>query len=151
MLLYYRTAIATLVQFITVSLFSVINGLDSVITTCSARPNNCVSNMLSTTLLFLLTALFFGAIWILGFAAQDRRSRLLAYTLIMVEIGVLIVATFNATHRVNFISLLASVANVLLSLWVILLAFRLSRSKGGRIVASERARRRPARNPKIEL
>ena len=151
MLLHYRTAVATLIQFIVVSLFSLINGFDSVITTCSAQPHNCVGNMLSSTLLFLLTTLFFGIIWILGFTVQDRRSQRLAWLLIMIEGLVLLVATFNANHHPTILSLVASAANAVLAIWVIILAFRLSQAKGGRIVASERARRRPAHNPKVEL
>ncbi len=151
MLLQYRTAVATLIQFIVVSLFSLINGADSVISTCSARHNHCVSNMLATTLLFLLTTFFFGTIWVLGFAVQDRRSRRLAYLLIMIEAAVFLIAAFNGSNHHNFIGLLASVANALLAIWVAILAFRLSRAKGGRIMASQRARRRPAHNPKIEL
>lgn len=107
--------------------------------------------MLATTLLFLLTAFFFGAIWVLGFTVQERRSNRLAYLLIMIEAMVLLVSAFNASNHHHVISLLASVANSLLSIWVMLLAFRLIRAKGGRIVASERTRRRPAHNPKIEL
>lgn len=151
MLLQYRTAVATQIQFIVVTLFSLLNGADSVVSTCSARANHCVGNMLPTTLLFLLTAFTFGAIWVLGFAVQDRRSHRLAYLLIMVEGAVFLIASFNLSTHHNFISLLASLADGLLAIWVASLAFRLSRAKGGRIVASERVRRRPAHNPKIEL
>ena len=151
MLLPNRTAATTLIQFVVVSLFSLLNGFDSVISTCSSRANNCVSNMLATTLLFLLTSFVFGAIWVLGFTVQDRRSRRLASLLIAIEAMVFLIASFNANNHRNLLSLLASTANALLAIWVAALAFRLIRAKGGRMVASERSRHRPAHNPKIEL
>ena len=151
MLLHYRTAVAALIQFIVVSLLSLVTGLDSVIGTCSTRHNNCVSNMLGTTLLFLLTAFVFGIIWVIGYAAQDRRSRRLAVLLIIIEAAVLLVAAFNASHHTSLLSLMASLTDASLAAWVIALAVRLIRANGGRIMASQRARQRPAHNPKIEL
>ncbi|MBC7708060.1 hypothetical protein H7Y63_02455 [Polaromonas sp.] len=149
MLLHYRTGLATLIQFITLSLLGIANGLDSVITTCGNNRNNCVSNLLVSTVFFLLTVGWFAGIWLVGYAAQDRRSRKLALILIAMELVVLLVATFNARHHTNLISFITSVTDALLAVWVILVAWRLRRAKGGRIVTSERARQR--RNPPTAL
>ncbi len=142
MFLHYRTAVATFVQFVSMSLLGIANAADSSISTCASRGSDCVSNLMVSIIFYILTALWFGFIWSLGYAAQDRRSARLAYLLIGIELMVIMVASFNAKHHTNLINLFTSVVDIGLALWVILLAWRLSRAKGGRIVASERARRR---------
>lgn len=143
MKLKYETAIATLVQFITLTLLGIPNALVSIVTTCHRDGSNCVSNTITSLLFFLLTAVWFGALWVLGYSAQERRSRLLAWLLIGAELVVIMVAFgINFRHDSNFLSLGTSILDILLALWTILLAFRLSRSKGGRIVKSTRNRQR---------
>lgn len=80
----------------------------------------------------------------LGYAAQERRSRRFALALIAAEFLVLIVATFNTKHHPDTLSLITSVTDIILALWIIFLAIRLVRSGGGRIRAQQsRRRRRP--------
>lgn len=146
MRLYYRTAIATFIQFVSLSLLGIANGLDSIVTTCSARGSDCVSNVIVSLLFFILTVFWFASIWVLGYSAQERRSRRLAYALIAVEAAVIIVASFNAKHHTNLLSLLTSIVDISLAVWVIVLAFRLSRSRGGRIMARDKAQRRRVRS-----
>lgn len=142
MKLRYETGTATLAQFIIMSFFGIAGAFDSSITTCQIEGKDCLFNAITSILFFILTALWFGAIWVLGYAAEERRSHRLAYVLIAVEGLVLLVATFNAQNHPNTLSLITSLLDIALALWVILLAFRISRAKGGRIVTSERARRR---------
>lgn len=142
MRLVYRTAKATFIQFVCLSLLAIVNTLDSIVTTCSSGGHNCVSNMVSSTLFFLVLVGFFAVLWVLGFNAQDRRSWRLALLLIAVEGGVILVESFNALHHTSLLSLLTSIIDIGFAVWVIILAWRLSRAKGSRIVASERSRER---------
>lgn len=144
MLLHHRTAVATFIQFISLSLLGIVNAVDSIITTCHVHGNDCVSNSIVSIIFFIMTALWFAAVWTLGYNAQERRNQRLAYLLIAIELLVVIIAAFNAKHHTNTINLLTSLVDITLAVWVMLLAFRLSRAKGGRIMASAsgRARRR---------
>lgn len=142
MKLYYQTASATLVQFIAMSLLSAVNNIISVVQVCTGDKGGCFSNSTASVAFFLVTALWFGFIWVLGFAAQEKRSRLLAYALIGAEFLVLGIAYINFKHGGNALTTITSGLDIVLSIWIMVLAFRLSRSKGGRIVKSERARRR---------
>ena len=142
MKLTYQTAIATLIQFIALTVLTFINEAVSVITTCSKNNGSCVSNLISTLIFFMLVAIWFAAIWILGFNAQDRRNKRLAQLLIAAECCIAIVALFNIKHHENWFGLLTSIIDFGLCIWVITLAFRLMKSGGGRIVIKHRETRR---------
>ncbi|MGC1176531.1 MAG: hypothetical protein WA843_00510 [Candidatus Saccharimonadales bacterium] len=141
----YETAVATLVQFITLSLLGIANGVNSVVTTCHGDKGDCVSNLIVSLIFFILTALWFGAVWVLGYAAQERRSKRLAQLLICAEVLIAMAALFNARHHTDVLSLITSLVDLLLAVWIITLAFRLMRAGGGRVVSRQRgrARRRP--------
>ncbi len=134
----YQTSIATFIQFIILSLLGIANGANSVVTTCRHDSTNCVSNLIVSLIFFILTALWFGAIWILGSIAQERRSRRLAQLLIAAEAGIALVAYFNAKHHNNILDLTTSVLDLGLAVWVILLSYRLMRLGGGRAVVRRR-------------
>jgi hypothetical protein len=139
----YQTAVATLVQFILLSLLGIANGLNSIVTTCHSSGSDCVSNTIVSLIFFILTAAWFGAIWIVGYAAQERRSKRLAQLLICGEGLVALVAYFNARHHTDALGLITSIVDLILALWIITLAFRLMRSSGGRIVTKQRGAGRP--------
>lgn len=141
MKLTYQTGVATLIQFITLSLLGIANGVNSAITTCRAG-EDCIVNMLLSIVFFILTALWFAAIWILGYFAQERRSRNLAFLLMGAEGLIALVALFNAQHHTDILGLATSVIDLILALWIIFLAMRLMRSGGKRITSSPRARKR---------
>jgi len=138
----YETAIATFIQFIILSFLGIANGLNSVVTTCRHSSSDCVSNLIVSLIFFILTAVWFGAIWLLGFIAQDRRSKRLAQLLICAECLIALVALFNAKHHTDILSLFTSVIDLVLAIWVIILAYRLMRAGGGRVVSHQRPRRR---------
>ncbi len=138
----YQTGIATLVQFITLSLFGFANGLDSVISTCHSTKGDCVINLLVSLVFLILTMLWFGFVWVLGVTAQDRRSRRLAQALIAAEAAIALVAAFNARHHTDILSLVTSLLDFVLAIWIISLAYRLIRSGGARIVTKQRPRQR---------
>jgi hypothetical protein len=142
MKLTYQTAVATLIQFITLSFLGIANGANSVITTCRHDSSDCTSNLIVSIIFFILTAMWFGIVWIIGYGAQERRSKRLAQVLILAELIILVVAYFNAKHHTDLLSLSTSLIDIVLSIWVITLAFRLMRSGGGRITAKQRSRER---------
>ena len=147
MKLTYQTAVATLIQFILLSFLGIANGLNSVVTTCRHDGTDCVSNLIVSLIFFILTAGWFGAVWVLGYTAQERRSRRLAQLLIMAEALIALIAFFNAKHHTDILSLATSLIDLALAIWIITLAFRLMRVGGGRVVAKQRGRRRKPQNP----
>ena len=153
MKLTYETAIATLIQFLTLTILNIANGLNSVISTCHSSGTDCVSNMIVSLIFFLLTAVWFAAVWVLGYSAQERRSKRLAQVLIAAEALIALVAFFNAKHHTDWLSLFTSIIDFALSIWIITLAWRLMKSGGARVVSTQkgqknrpRQRKRPSNN-----
>ncbi len=142
MKLTYETGIASFTQFIIVSLLNIGTQTVSIVSVCSARSNNCLTNALTSIGYFMLIVIMFGTVWQLGYRAQMKRSRRLCQLLIATEALIALIALFNARHHTSVLGLVTSLADFGLCIWVALLAFRLMRARGGRIVASQRARRR---------
>ena len=143
MRLRYETGIGTLVQFIATTALSFIGTLVSVIGGCTSGVNaNCVSNTLVSLILLILIIFALGFLLVLGFAAQERRSSRLAKLLIVSEVLAAIIYLYDTQHALNILERLTNLVSCLLAIWVIILAWRLSRAKGGRIV-KVRGRRRP--------
>lgn len=149
MKLTYETGIATLVQFIVLSLLNIATQVTSIVTTCHAKSSNCLTNALSSTGYFMAIVIWFAIVWILGYMAQKRRSRRLSVLLISAEAMIVIIALHNAKAHTDIIGLVTSLIDIALALWVIWLAFHLFRAGSRRIVASERSRRR--HRPDTEL
>ena len=145
MKLTYQTGVATLIQFITLSFLGIANGANSVVTTCRHDSTNCVSNLIVSLIFFILTAAWFGMVWILGYTAQERRSRRLAQLLMCAEALIALIALFNAKHHTDALSLFTSLVDLVLAVWIISLAFRLIRTGGARVVTKRRSRQR--KNP----
>lgn len=141
MLFRYQVSIITLVQFISLSFLGIANALNSIVTTC-VKHDECISNAIVSTIFFIMTAAWFGFIWILAFTAQERRSKKLALMLIGAECLVVLIALFNAKHHTDLLGLATSTIDVLLAIWIIALAFRLARANGGRVVVKQPRRRR---------
>lgn len=140
MRLKYQTAIATFIQFISLVFLNVGTGAVSIISTCHSNGSDCVSNTLVSLIFFILITIWFAFVWILGYAAQEQRSRRLSQALIVAEICIAVVALFDIKHRSNVLGLITSIIDLGLSVWVMLLAYRIVRSGGGRIVTPQRAR-----------
>lgn len=138
----YQTAVATLIQFIVLSLLSLANSLNSIVTTCVKDSGHCIENMIPSIILFILTAMWFAFIWILGYTAQERRSRRLAQALIAAELLIAAVAFFSVKHHSDLLSMVTSLIDFVLAIWIITLAFRLMRAGGGRVVTRQRSRSR---------
>lgn len=142
MKLTYQTAVATLIQFISMSFLTFANETNSVVTACRHN-NNCSSNLLSSLIFFIIVAVWFGAVWMIGYSAQEQRSKRLAQLLIVAELAIAAIGLFNAKHHTDILSLFTSLLDIALALWVISLAWRLMRSRGGRVVSRQRSRQRP--------
>ncbi len=142
MTLRYETGIATLIQFVTLTILNIGTGTVSAVTGCTNGTSGCVTSLFTSAVFFVLISIWFGFIWILGFAAQETRSRRLAQALIIAEVLVIMVATLNARHHTDMLNLVTSLLDICLALWVIYLAIRLMQSKGGRVVKKIKVRQR---------
>lgn len=151
MKLRYQTGIATMIQFITLSFLGLANGANSVVTTCRHDSTDCVSNLIVSIIFFMLTALWFGAVWVLGAMAQETRNKRLALLLIAAEGFIALIASFNAKHHTDLLGLATSMVDLALAAWVMLLAWRLMRSEGKRITAGGGRRRRRKPHQSTEL
>lgn len=142
MKLTYETATATLIQFIVLGLLNIANGLDSIITTCRHSGGDCVGNIFSSLIFYMLAVGWFGVVLGLGYLAQERRSKRLAQLLIMAECLIVLVALFNIKLNLKYhnglLSLFTSFLDLVLSVWVITLAYRLMRAGGKRITGRRR-------------
>jgi hypothetical protein len=134
----YETSIVTFIQFIVMSFLYLMINLGSIISSCRGQSYNCISNSISSITLSIVIIVAFGCLWMLGYYVQNRRSQRLALLLIIVEFGIFIVELFDAHHFPNLLSLITSLIDVVLAGWVIFLAIRLYRAKGGRIVSRNR-------------
>lgn len=149
MRLTYETGTAALIQFIVLGLLNIADALDSIITTCNHAGGDCVGNLLSSVIFYFLIVIWFGIILLIGFGAQQKRNKRLAQLLICAELAVVVVAAYNIkldlSYHNGFLSLITSLVDVLLSVWVISLALRLLKASGGRVVR----RQRRGKSPKI--
>jgi hypothetical membrane protein len=148
MKLRYETGTGTLIQLIVLGLLNIATALDSIIATCRHDGSNCVENLLTSVIYYILLVGWFGVLVVIGFGAQDRRSKRLAQLLIAAEALVALVAFFNLRHGFHtssFIGNFTSLVDVVLAVWVITLAWRLMRAGGGRVVSHGRTGHRRRR------
>jgi hypothetical protein len=145
MRLTYQTGTGTLIQLIALGMLNIATGLHSVITTCRHEDGGCVSNMLTSAVFYILIVGWFGVLVLIGFTAQERRSRRLSQLLIAAEALTAAFALFNIklnrTYHNDLISLFTSMIDLVLAVWVITLAFRLMRAGNARVVSRPRQRK----------
>lgn len=143
----YQTGTGTVIQFIVLSLLNIVNGIVSIVTTCTHPGGDCTGNILSSIIFYILIVSWFGVVLILGYLAQQKRSRRLAQALIAAEGAIMLVALFNIKltlkYHNGFLNLFTSTVDLVLALWIVTLAYRLMRAGGGRVVRRERIRKRP--------
>jgi len=132
MTLRYQTGAATLTQLIVMLLMNFVNGMFSIVSACSSH-SGCISNMVTTFLFIIVLAVWLIFLSMLGYTAQDKRSHKVARLLIAAEILVALVTLFDMKHYPNILGLITSMVDFVLAVWVIVLAYRLSKAKGGRI------------------
>lgn len=146
MKLTYQTATATVIQFIVLGFLNIVNGIVSIVTTCAHPGGDCTGNILSSIIFYILIVGWFGIVLVLGYAAQERRSKRLAQLLIAAEGAIMLVALFNIKltlkYHNGFLNLFTSTVDLVLAIWIVTLAYRLMRANGGRVVAKARPRQR---------
>jgi len=145
----YQTGISTLAQFITMTALNLISTLIISINGCIKSSGECVGDTTLNLLFLLVLAAWFGFLWVLGYAAQDRRSKNLAMALIGAEAIVTAAALLDLRHAPNPYSFITSLTDAGLAIWTIVLAWRLIKAGQGRIV-STRPRARKRRQPTTE-
>ena len=144
MRLTYETGIATTIQLIAMTALNFINAVSTSIGQCTTSGSDCAGNIITNLLFFMLVTVWFIFIWVVGFAAQDRRSRRLSQLLMLAEFFTAAVALFDLIHRSSsFWGEISSFIDAALAVWVLYLAYRLMRAKGGRVVSHKRAEPRP--------
>jgi hypothetical protein len=137
----YQTATITFIQFFTMVVLGLANALVSIISTCHNNSSDCTSNMISSSVLFLLTPVWFGLILAAGYFAQKNRSNRLAGVLIGLELITIVVAGhFNFPRESNWLAKGTSLLDVLLGIIAIYLALQLLLARGDRIVKRTRKR-----------
>lgn len=144
MKLTYQTGITTFIQFLLLSFLTLGSQIISVVTTCRGTDGSCIGNLLTSTILYILVAVVFGCIWLIGLAAQGSRNKWLARLLICIEGAIAAVALFSVklslSEHKNVLGTFFSFAIAALAVWTIIMAWRLTRSEGGRISPGRRRR-----------
>ena len=141
----YQTGVSTLIQFIAVTFLNLVNLFASSISSCVKNTSDCVGDVTLNLLYFLVLSAWFAFIWVLGYAAQDRRSKRLAQLLIAAEAIIFLAALLDAKHHPDILGLITSLVDAALAGWTIVLAWRLMRAGGGRVTS--RARRPLSKQP----
>jgi len=131
----HETGSATTIQFITVTGLNLISSGYSTVQKCTTPGNgSCIGSMIPNLFLFIALAIMFGVIWLIGFIVQDRRSTKVAILLILAELLVLIIGLFDLMHnKTSIFGILLSLVEILSAIWIIYLASRLIRARGGRV------------------
>ncbi len=137
----YETGIAATIQFITITAVNFISGITSTVHQCSSTGGSCFSDVFLSIIYFLLLTVWFGILWAMGMAAQEKRKKNLALLLIGGEMMVALISLFQLTHRTSSpVSRIGGLIGLILSLWVSYLAIRLIKAKGGRVRPHKRIR-----------
>lgn len=148
MKLRYETAITTFVQLALMALLIIVGGVIETFKECQDGASSCVASSFLWLVMLIFGAGFFVCLSALGYFTQAKRSRRLAILLIFAELGIAAISFKFLTNPSSVLSGLGSFAMLGLALWTIVLAYRLTRAKGGRIVAktkqAPRARRSKA-------
>lgn len=143
----HQTGLATLLQFILLSFLTLASQVVSVVQGCTGGDGGCIGNLLTSIIFYILVALVFGSIWLIGYGAESSRNKWLARLLFCTEGLIALVALFSfklSLHsKNNFFGMLSSLAIAALALWITVMAWRLMKSEGQRISRGGRRRRRP--------
>lgn len=136
----YQTGVTTLAQFVSMAILNLVSMIASSVHSCVKSGSECVGDVTINLLYFLVLAAWFGFVWVLGYAAQDRRSKRIAQVLIIAEVVILLAALLDARHFPNILGLVTSVLDAAFAVWTIVLAWRLIRSNGARVTTTRRRR-----------
>lgn len=142
MRLSHETGIATLIQFIVLAFLNIGNTIYSSVTTCTHNSDQCAINVILSIVVYILQIIWFGLIAVLGYLAQTRRDKRNVRFLIIAEVIVFCWAGVNLkigiSNHSDALSLFTSFFDLIFSVWVITLAYKLLKSRGGRVVRKRR-------------
>lgn len=141
MKLHYQTGTATFIQLAVVVFLIVLNNLVAFIQACTANASNCVVTAFLSMVIIVGAGLWFMALSALGYAAQERRSPRLAKILIGAQLFTAFIALMIVRLPGNWMAGLSAFVTLVVAVWVAVLAYRLSKAKGGRIVQKAQTRR----------
>jgi hypothetical protein len=142
----YQTGVVALVQFLAGSTVGFGANLISSISSCTNHGTDCVSNTVTSLILIILTAGWYAFLAVLGYAAQDRRSRRLANVLLLAEGATILVALFDSLHFNNIFGLITSLLDTILAALVIFATLGLRRAAKGHVPISGNNRERQRRH-----
>ena len=137
----YQTGTASLIQLAVVVFLVVINNLVTLVGACS-NSNECAMTALFSMIFIVMTAIWFFVLSAIGYAAQERRSRKLAFLLIAGQLATIGIAYGFLKHPANWFGGLSAFVVLVVAVWIIVLAWRLAQARGGRVVARTSARPR---------
>lgn len=147
MKLHYQTGTATFIQLALVMLLIVINNLVGFIIACTSDSSECAISAMFSLVFIIFSGIWFIFVSAVGYAAEEKRSSKLAYVLIAGQLVTLGAAYGFSQYPSNWFGAVSSVVIMLSCVWIIVLAWRLSRAKGGRIVSrATRRTRTPVKN-----
>ncbi|HET9098427.1 MAG TPA: hypothetical protein VFN51_02305 [Candidatus Saccharimonadales bacterium] len=144
MRLTYETGTATIIQLIILSFFNIANTVESILANCFHTGGQCATNVFSSVAFYIATVLWFAFLAFLGYLAQTRRNKKFALMVMAAEMAVFIFAAANVylgiTYHNAVLGLFTSLIDLILSSWIITLAYRLYKAGSSRVVHARRRR-----------
>lgn len=136
MLLRFHTALATFIQLAVMTLLVIFGGIMDVAKNCE-NSNECVTNSFLWIVIAFMLALWYFGLFGLGYLAQEKRSRRLAKFLIAGELFTAFVALMFLKNPSGLYSGIGAGVAVLFAVWIMILAYRIHKAKGGRITTTK--------------
>lgn len=125
-----QTGVTTFTQLVVGAGVSLLGGVVGIVGSCQNGAVDCVTNAFVSLILVLAVILVYGALFVLGYFAQERRGPRLAYLLIACEVLAALILLFDAKHATSTFDRIANLILVCAALAVILSAWRqLQRTK----------------------
>lgn len=138
----HETGVATLLQFIVLGLLNIIGTVNSTVAACRDGGGGCLVEIFVSSILFLLMMSYFAFVCLLGYMAQERRSRRFSQLLIGAESLIALVALASLKFPTDALGQITSLVALVSALWIIMMAYRVMKSGGKRITRLDASRPR---------
>lgn len=136
MVMRYHTSLATFIQLAVMTLMVIVGGIIDVAKNCE-NSNECVTNSFLWIIIAFMLALWYFGLFGLGYLAQEKRSRRLTKLLIAAESFTAFVALMFLKNPSSVYSGIGAAVALFFALWIIFLAYRIHKAKGGRITTTK--------------
>ncbi|HET8992093.1 MAG TPA: hypothetical protein VFN31_03620 [Candidatus Saccharimonadales bacterium] len=138
----HETSKATIFQLMIIGLMNIVSTISSIVSNCTQSKGQCAINMLTSTILYIGIIISLIVLAFLGYQAQTKRTKKRTRLLIVGELIVFFISAVNIklgidAHAGAF-SLFTNFFALILSVWVMTLAYRLLKAGGGRVVNRRR-------------